>query len=715
VDEQLNATAFHIIRQSLPKEYHAHIRKYDTAKEAWDHITNLFIGNASIQGSKFDEVYSESEGFHMTEGEDPEEVYRRLTVLSETLTDLGCKDTNDTWIKRKFMNAIMPYEPQRAETIKSRSDFRTMTSNDVLSEFISLATMRKNSETILARSLAGKCPNLALKAKVEFEEYEEDEDEGDVDWGNDKLKHDYNDHMALAAKTFWVSKAKNTKSRDNPRGRSSSSRPSGPRPSGPRLRTCFNCGNSNHFKAECPYENREDHGGRLIRKDKTKPPPNKNAGNKNFPNNRAPQRGLVALEQYDTGDEGEEEGERAVAAIATTTLPPNLFDAPNENLNPKNAKCFMASATEVTSTSNITPNSNISLLSDVDSLKVKHEIIGFDDFLSNLQGEGRTHFETLLSRLNEAQELLEEKEDTIYEMEGRERDAADEIASISQALEEEQNKRVALMESASSREESLNLTFSSLTKERDHALAQVKLLKIEKVDFGVVHSKLSEDHENLDKAHKALESKLSILTKSCEQLRTQLTIEEVKASQLKMIEASCLSNPSCDHASIVEENVRLKAELAKGLVSCIQGEKSLNELLSKQRDNVSKEGLGFSTKSKKKNNNKKKSLPATPPQGITFVKEGEQAKEKGKAKVDEAEPSRPARPVTNNKASAPTHNNFEERYNPLYVLCRDYNGHVYAKYVGPYDGYVEWSIWVPKTLVTNLKGPIQKWVPKSKR
>ena len=52
-------------------------------------------------------------------------------------------------------------------------------------------------------------------------------------------------------------------------------------------------------------------------------------------------------------------------------------------------------------------------------------------------------------------------------MEGRERDATDEIASLSQALEE----------SVSGREECLNLTLSSLTKERDHALALVKVLK----------------------------------------------------------------------------------------------------------------------------------------------------------------------------------------------------------------------------------------------
>ena len=53
-------------------------------------------------------------------------------------------------------------------------------------------------------------------------------------------------------------------------------------------------------------------------------------------------------------------------------------------------------------------------------------------------------------------------------------------------------------------------------------------------------------------------------------------------------------------------------------------------------------------------------------------------------------------------------------FNPSYVLCRAHDGHVYAKFVGSYYEYTEWSIWVHKTLVTNLKGPIQEWVPKSK-
>jgi hypothetical protein len=52
--------------------------------------------------------------------------------------------------------------------------------------------------------------------------------------------------------------------------------------------------------------------------------------------------------------------------------------------------------------------------------------------------------------------------------------------------------------------------------------------------------------------------------------------------------------------------------------------------------------------------------------------------------------------------------------NPHYVLFKDYYGDIYEKYVGPYDVYIASSIWVPKTLVSNKIGSIEKWVPKSK-
>ena len=45
----------------------------------------------------------------------------------------------------------------------------------------------------------------------------------------------------------------------------------------------------------------------------------------------------------------------------------------------------------------------------------------------------------------------------------------------------------------------------------------------------------------------------------------------------------------------------------------------------------------------------------------------------------------------------------------------DYYGDIYAKFVGPRNVPIARSIWVPKTLVANKRGPIAKWGPKSKQ
>ena len=53
--------------------------------------------------------------------------------------------------------------------------------------------------------------------------------------------------------------------------------------------------------------------------------------------------------------------------------------------------------------------------------------------------------------------------------------------------------------------------------------------------------------------------------------------------------------------------------------------------------------------------------------------------------------------------------------NPHHIIYVDYYGDVYAKYVFPYVNFIAHSIWVPKTLVANKRGPIETWVPKSKQ
>ena len=72
----------------------------------------------------------------------------------------------------------------------------------------------------------------------------------------------------------------------------------------------------------------------------------------------------------------------------------------------------------------------------------------------------------------------------------------------------------------------------------------------------------------------------------------RLTKEKATFPHMVLIDNANAANPCCEHVHLVEENAKLKEQLEKGLVSCIQGEKNLNDLLSNQKDVVAKEGLG---------------------------------------------------------------------------------------------------------------------------
>ena len=86
-------------------------------------------------------------------------------------------------------------------------------------------------------------------------------------------------------------------------------------------------------------------------------------------------------------------------------------------------------------------------------------------------------------------------------------------------------------------------------------------------------------------------------------------------------------------------------------------------------------------------------------------------------KVNRTKPAQTKTTTTEGNATRgkTTRSDFAGLNNPNYTPYTNYYGDVYAKYVGPYDGYNSYSIWVPKTLVTNQRGPIEKWVPKSKQ
>ncbi|KAK1681137.1 hypothetical protein QYE76_041985 [Lolium multiflorum] len=720
VDSQLNNTALHMIQTSVGTKDLPRVRNYTTAKEAWDGLAASCIGSESTRRNKYNALKNKAEGFMRLPDEDHQDMYSRLLIVADDFRLIGATHINDSWIKEKYIECMMPYVPIDVKTLVGRECYSSLSSQDAVHEMQALKVLEQNSHDSLNRAIGmSKGNNLALVVNPLDEVHPQEQYR--ASWSMsypEDLECHYHDHMAFHAKSFWVdpSKAKEDNIKRNHK--------SGFTSFGPKTRSCYNCDDKRHFIAECPYENRELHNGRLIPKDKSKESKGKysKAPNKKFYNNktkkgkRHPKVVLVTREEYSSDEvasssDDEEGSSKEMAAIVTTNIPSSsLFESPNENPHIKNAHCFMATSSldtsivlstqeeyssgddevddeedatsnglvalaslstnssspsespneiihveeesclmakssEVSSPSPSMPNISSDLGIDDASLKVKQEMLEFDEFLLNLQGINKKHVSNLMARLAQQNDMLEKKGQI-------EREDSLEIHALKNALEESQENIASLEERLENLEEPQD-EINKLTKARDHARAKTKLLKKEKAKFGVDHEKLVKDLDELDKAHKALKSEYSLLSKSNEQLQIRLASYDVPSS----------STPSCDHANIIEENARLKDELAKA--SSPQSKLSLDDLLSKQRSNNGKEGLGYNAKAKKAN--KQKAKPA-------------QEKKKD---------------ITNGEAPKGNTTNDDNAgiANPHYVLFKDYYGDVYAKYVGPYDGYVAWSIW----------------------
>ena len=68
--------------------------------------------------SKFEEIEAESNAFAGKDGETPEELYRRVTALAIRMMDHVAKEVDDGWIKRKFMQAILPFKKHMTMSIR---------------------------------------------------------------------------------------------------------------------------------------------------------------------------------------------------------------------------------------------------------------------------------------------------------------------------------------------------------------------------------------------------------------------------------------------------------------------------------------------------------------------------------------------------------------------------------------------------------------------
>ena len=102
-------------------------------------------------------------------------------------------------------------------------------------------------------------------------------------------------------------------------------------------------------------------------------------------------------------------------------------------------------------------------------------------------------------------------------MEGHERDYANEIADLSQALELEQTTKESL-------EETFALELSRVRESRDRALEVANDFETKNEELEVAHAKLLEDFEHLENGSRVIESELIVrATRQGKQFITRCT------------------------------------------------------------------------------------------------------------------------------------------------------------------------------------------------
>jgi hypothetical protein len=134
VNSQLNATALHMIQVAVGSKDLPHIQHFSTAKEAWQGLSDVFVGNESMKKTRYVAFSNQAEGFFMMDGEDHQEMYRRLKAIATTFKNLGAHHIDDEWIKMKYILTLTPYEPADVKSVQGKHNFNKMTSNQVMQE-----------------------------------------------------------------------------------------------------------------------------------------------------------------------------------------------------------------------------------------------------------------------------------------------------------------------------------------------------------------------------------------------------------------------------------------------------------------------------------------------------------------------------------------------------------------------------------------------------
>jgi hypothetical protein len=235
-----NAQATTVLLASLCRDEYNKVSSLDNAKQIWDTLKIPHEGNDATMITKMELVEGELGRFTMIRGEELTQTYNRLKTLVNKIRSYGNTRWTDHDVVRLMLRSFIVIDPHLVNLIHENPRYTKMTPEEILGKFVSGRIMVKEARYV-DDALNGPLPvyepqPVTLKATSSREALPSKVAQVEAARLNE-------DEMALIIKRFktTLKGRKEYPNKNKTRGK----------------RSCFKCGKTGHFIAQCPDNDQE--------------------------------------------------------------------------------------------------------------------------------------------------------------------------------------------------------------------------------------------------------------------------------------------------------------------------------------------------------------------------------------------------------------------------------------------------------------------------
>jgi hypothetical protein len=354
---------------SLCRDEYNNVSGLENAKQIWDSLKISHEGNDATMITKMELVEGELGRFAMIRGEEPTQTYNRLKTLVNKIRSYGSTRWTDHDVVRFMLRSFIVIDPHIVNLIRENPTYTKMAPEEILGKFVSGRMMVKEARYV-DDALNGPLPvyepqPVALKATSSREALPNKVAQVEATGLN-------KDEMALIIKRFktTLKERKEYPNKNKTRGK----------------RSCFKCGKTGHFIAQCPDNDNDQKQEKYGKREKKKV--YKKA------------KGEAHLgKEWDSDCSSSDSDDEGLAASAFNKS--SLF--PNERHT-----CLMAKEKKV----RIRDSPKYSSSSDEES---SNDEVDYSSLFKGLDRAKVEKINELIDALNEKDRLLEKQEDILYE------------------------------------------------------------------------------------------------------------------------------------------------------------------------------------------------------------------------------------------------------------------------------------------------------------